>query len=352
MGLQISHFVQRRLPFIQTAGCSNPLKEVYHRRVRAALIPFIVCVAAAQSPIRVPVRLVSVPTLVLSPQSRVVNGLAAKDFVVRDNGFVQKVQLQTDGAPPSIVIAIQSNAAVTDYVSFVRKTGTLIESLLLGEGGRAAVLSYADNVKVIEPFGTNDLPGAMRNVNTQGTGSRMVDAGMKAVNLLKNEDRTRPRFLLFIGQSEDSGSEAKLPDLEKSAEAESVTIHCLTLPVMGQRFVADTFSLRGKPEDRGGFVASADLTKLVPAMRKVKRRASAEDPFSVLASATGGTQIHFRKQTQLENGLIAMGTAIRSSYLLTYPPSSTDAGYHKIAVSVDIPGDQVYSRPGYWSSGE
>jgi hypothetical protein len=121
---------------------------------------------------------------------------------------------------------------------------------------------------------------------------------------------------------------------------------------MGKRFVADTFSLRGKNEDRGGFVASADLMKLVPALRKAGRQADGGDAFSLLAVGTGGTQIHFRKQEQLENALIAMGTAIRSSYLLTYTPRIVDAGYHRLSVTVDVPGDAVYSRPGYWLQGE
>ena len=87
-------------------------------------------------------------------------------------------------------------------------------------------------------------------------------------------------------------------------------------------------------------------------MRKAGRQAAGVDPFSVLASATGGTQVHFRSQQQLENDLIAIGTAIRSAYLLTYAPHGAGPGYHALSVTVNVPGDKVYSRPGYWRDSE
>jgi VWFA-related protein len=314
--------------------------------------PWAIYAQEADAPIRVPVRLVLVPTLVFSPEGTVVSGLETKDFSVLDNGIPQNIELQSENTPPSVAVAIQTNEAVSDYLPFVKRTGALVENLLVCEEGRLAVLTYNNDVTVIKPFGSGDGSAAMKKIETRGTNAHMVDAGLKAVSLLKQEERSRPRVLLLIGQPEDFGSEAKLASLQKSAEEENVTIHCLALPTAGKKFVAETFSLRGKNEDRGGFEASADLTKLVPALRRAGRRSAGEDAFSLLARATGGTQIGFRKQEQLENGLIALGTAIRSQYLLTYAPRSDEAGYHRLSVTVDVSGDKVYSRPGYWARGE
>jgi len=72
------------------------------------------------------------------------------------------------------------------------------------------------------------------------------------------------------------------------------------------------------------------------------------DPFSVLTAATGGTQMHFRKQGELEGAIAALGVQLRSAYLLSYYPSSTEAGYHTIHVDVNVPGAKAWSRPGYW----
>jgi hypothetical protein len=75
------------------------------------------------------------------------------------------------------------------------------------------------------------------------------------------------------------------------------------------------------------------------------------DPFSLLTVATGGLQIHFRKQNQLENAIIAMGDALRSRYVLSYTPDPDNIGYHKILVQVGVPGVTVYARPGWISDG-
>jgi len=69
--------------------------------------------------------------------------------------------------------------------------------------------------------------------------------------------------------------------------------------------------------------------------------------FSLLTIATGGIQLHFRRQNQLENAIIGLGDALRSRYFLSYRPDRYDPGYHKIAVRVDVPAAAVYARPGY-----
>jgi hypothetical protein len=76
--------------------------------------------------------------------------------------------------------------------------------------------------------------------------------------------------------------------------------------------------------------------------------ATGSDPFSILTAATGGTQLHFRKQRQLEDAIADLGIQLRSAYLLSYYPNTQELGYHTVKVEVDVPGAKVYSRPGYW----
>jgi hypothetical protein len=58
-------------------------------------------------------------------------------------------------------------------------------------------------------------------------------------------------------------------------------------------------------------------------------------------------ELPFRKQKQLEDGLIAMGDALRSRYTLSFTPDETESGFHAITVCVDVAGAKVYARPGY-----
>jgi VWFA-related protein len=320
--------------------------------VRSAFILALVPLLAAQqiSTIRVPVRLVTLPALVFSRESRLLPGLQVADFRVLDNGRPQAITLETSSTPVSVAIAIQVSHDVRDYVPFIAKTGSALDALLVGASGEAAVVTYGSEITVVKPFDARDVQSVLRTISPAGRPARMLDAGMRAVNLLSQRPASRDRVLLFIGQPMDSGSESTLASLQASAEKANVAVYALTLPELGKAFVSDTFSLQGlsSREDRGGFKAGVDAAKLISVLNRRTTAVAATDPFSILASATGGTQFHFRKQRQLEDGIGAIGVELRSGYLLSYYPDSAEAGFHSVKIEVDIPGAKVYSRPGYW----
>jgi hypothetical protein len=127
----------------------------------------------------------------------------------------------------------------------------------------------------------------------------------------------------------------------------------MALPELGKVFVSDTFSLQGlsSQADRGGFKAGVDLGRLISTLSRSGAAETRTDPFSILTAATGGSRFHIRKQRELEGALAAMGLELRSAYLLSYAPNSTENGYHTISVEVKVPGAKAYARPGYWWSG-
>lgn len=318
--------------------------------IGATIVP---AVGAQQVPtIRVPVRLVSLPTLVFSKDNRLIPGLQPADFRVVDNGRLQTVTLDTSSRPISVAIAVQANQDVREYVRFIAKAGSVVEALLVGDSGEAAVIAYNGDVSIVKPFDAGDVQSTFAKISATGRQARTIDAGLRAIALLKERPASRTRVLFFIGQPMDSGSESNLASLKERAERENVTIYALTLPQFGKAFVSDTFSLEGVSRaELGGFKAGVDLGKLISVLGRSSSAEKGADPFSTLTAATGGTQIYFRKQRELEGAIAAMGVELRSAYLLSYSPSSTETGYHTISVAVDIPGAKTYSRPGYWLSG-
>jgi VWFA-related protein len=293
-----------------------------------------------------------VPTLVFSKESRLLPDLQNTDFRVLDNGRLQTVTLTASYTPVSVALVIQVNQDVREHIPFIARSGNALDALLVGESGEAAVVTYGSEVTVAKPFNTGDLQSALKSIAANGRRAPMIDAGMRALTLLSARPGSRTRVLVFIGQPMDSGSESTLAALRESVEKENVTVYALALPELGKAFVSDTFSLQGlsSKADRGGFKAGADLGKLVPVLNRTVGAANNADPFSVLTAATGGTQLHFRKQRQLEDAIADIGIQMRTSYLLSYYPDSTEFGYHTVKVEVDIPGAKVYSRPGYWLS--
>ena len=312
-----------------------------------ALAIFAWAGAAQTTTIRVPVRLVTAPTLVFTGDDHLVFGLEERHFHVFDNGHPQRAALDTDYAPVSIALAIQANQAVRSYTRFISKVGSAVEALLVGENGEAAVLAYSGEIKTLKPFESGDVQRAVARIAPFGRRARAIDAGMRAIAMLKERPRGRARVLIFIGQPLDDGSESDVSALREEAERESVAIHVLALPEMGKDFVSDTFSLQGLPRDRGGFRAGVDLGRLVPALSHNAAAQTRSDPFSKLTAATGGTQFHVRTQRELEDGIGLIGVELRSAYVLSFPPASAEHGYHTIRVDVAVPGAKVYARPGY-----
>ena len=315
-------------------------------------VPFLTLVTLRpqQTPtIRVPVRLVSVPTLVASKEGKYVPGLLATDFHLFDNGREKAFTLDTYSASLSLAVAVEVDQNVRDYVPFISRVGNLIESAVAAEGGETALLTYNDEVAVAKSFENGELSVVLRKITPSGHGAKMVDAGMKAVELLATRDPSHSRVLLLIGQPVDDGSKGKVDELLVKAEEYNVQIYTLRLPLLNKAFVSDSFQLRGLPDQgwHGGYQASIELTRAIPALRHAAKAGDQKDPFSFLAIATGGLQLSFRKQGQLENDLIAMGDALRSRYVLNFVPESDSVSYHRIKVTASIPGATVYARPGY-----
>jgi VWFA-related protein len=304
-------------------------------------------IGAQQMPtIRVPVRLVNLPTLVFSSENRLLTSLQMHDFRVLDNGRPQTASLDPSVAPVSVVFAIQANLEVREYVPFIAKVGSAVEALLVGESGEAAVVTYASEVEVVKPFDEGDVQKTLKKITASGKPARMIDAGTRALSLLAGRPGSRSHVLIFIGQPMDRGSESDLALLRADAEKENVMVFALVLPEFGKSFVSDTVSLQGAP--KGGIKTGVDLGRLVSALNRSSHAEASVDPFSILTNATGGTQLHFRKQGELEAAIAAIGVELRSAYVLSYRPDSEAAGYHTIKVEVDVPGARVYSRPGYW----
>ena len=324
--------------------------------IRLAAASILLCACAAAQTflppvvIRVPVRVVTAPTLVFDRGGGLVPGLEQTDFQLFDNGRPQRVDLDPRVDPVSVVVAIQMNHDVRAYLPFIARVGSVVEALLVGATGEGAVIAYNTDVTVLKPFDSGDIQLAMRTLAPSGVRAHMYDAVARAIGMLKRRAASRNRVIVLIGQPADDGSETALADLRQQAERSYISIYTLTLPEFGRSFVSDSFLLEGPAgsADRGGFKASVDLGKLASVIDRSGAVATHADAFSVLAAATGGTQIRFRRQAELEGGLAAIGVELRSSYLLSYSPDHADPGYHAINVQVNREGARTYARPGYW----
>ena len=289
---------------------------------------------------RVPVRLVIAPTSVTDKDGRFINGLNEEDFTLYDNDVQQQIHEDADFLPISLAVAIQNNNALEGFLPQIHQLGPLLGTLVVGEGGEAAILTFNQKVELIQDF-TGDLgrlSHALKLVDTSFSKSHLIDATLQSIRLLKSRPPERRRILLLISETRDQGSESKLRDAVAEAEVNNILIYSMNI---SRAHAASTIFPGG---------LSLDLIALIKEIYSDIKTAVVENPLSVLTRYTGGRQYNFYKQHAFEDAVTKIGEEIHGQYLLGYTPSNIkEQGYHKIRVELNRPEYVVRSRPGYYS---
>lgn len=314
-----------------------------------ALLP--VCLLAQTPSFRVPARLVIAPTSVTDSTGRFINGLTASDFSLYDNDVAQKIYEDADFLPISVVVAVQTNLTVEAIQPRVRELGPLLGTLVVGEGGEAAILTFDRRAHVVQDF-TSDLgrlTQTFRHIEFTGTDSHLIDAVLQATHLLKQRPLGRRRILLLISETRDQGSESKLRDAVSEAELNNILIYSLNI----SRAHAARQVILPAYNGPAHTALSIDLLAAIKEIYSGAKGLVVENPLSILTRYTGGEQYSFLKRSALENAVIKIGKEIHGQYLLSYTPKDADdTGFHSIRVTCDQPGVRVRSRPGYWAGAQ
>jgi VWFA-related protein len=307
---------------------------------------FAACFLAGQeTTIRTTVPIVVVPVTVTDSKGHFVYGLQSSDFQLLDNGKPLPVRADDPDsgvAPPRLVVLVQTSDLADSALLKIRKTGAMIQQAVLGAKGEAAVLTFSDEVTLVQDFtsSADQLSDTFSDLKRADSGEgRMLDAVVEALNLLANRPGSAAASILVIGENKDRGSKAKLTELVERMQRLPVTVNTLVYSVY-----LTAFTTKGgdyTPPDSGGL-----LNAITETARLGKKNASA-----VLTSATGGQSFRFETQSKLENNLIRMGQEIHSRYLVSFTPEAQQTpSFHSIAITIKgQPQLTVRTRPGYWS---
>ena len=241
--------------------------------------------------IRTNVHLVLAPVTVTDAKGKFVDGLKAEDFVLYDDGVPQR-QLQVDSsdtvlAPVALVVAIQANGISQPALAKIHKIGGMVQPLISGEKGEAAVISYDEEVHVLQEF-THDsskISGAFESVKAETIKrGAMFDAVLQGVKILETAPETYRRLMLIVGESRDRGSKAKLDQAIEAAQRASIAMYPLT-------YSAQTTAWTARPEDDPSLPIDPDYAgAIVEALRLTTRNAADE-----FAKWTGGRHLSFTR---------------------------------------------------------
>jgi VWFA-related protein len=322
----------------------------------------------------VTVRYVLVPTTVLDPDGHgYVNGLGVKDFEVLDNDKPQKINSDFTQQPLSVVLVVQANSEIAPLLPTIKKSGLLLQGLVTGQEGDAAILAFDHRMQVMQDF-TDDagkLDDAMHKITSGSSTAALVDAVMKADEMLRRHDQQnkRRRVIILMSRNIDKGSEAKLQESVRRMQFDNVIVYSVDISRVKTALLKKPDfpgrqnggvppealpDMRGTPHSETTVIQQENGNALngVPTVYRGIRDLFKKTPAEAFASFTGGNVYSFSNQRGLEDAITDIGKDLNSQYLLSYSPNDTkEPGFHHIQVTVDRPGLKVRTRPGYWWGG-
>jgi VWFA-related protein len=236
-----------------------------------------------------------------------VAGLTARDFELRDNGVLQRVELVDVGEVPiNAVLALDTSASITGK----RKTDLVAAGEALIDGlkpvDRAALTTFSHAVTPAMAL-TSDFSAVREELN--GIAPRGQTSVMDGVYVALTSTLDQSgRFLIVVcTDGSDTTSWLKPSEVLDAAKRANGVVYAVT---------------------------AGDA----------KRSAALKD----LADATGGQVMPVKSSTELRETFQRILSEFRSRYVLAYSPEGVEpGGFHRLEISVPRRRVTVKARPGY-----
>jgi hypothetical protein len=172
--------------------------------------------------------------------------------------------------------------------------------------------------------------------------------------LLKLQSASFRRIILLLSQSQDDGSTAHAEDVVRSLAESGTTIYSLTfspekIPLKSRPARGARRSPLSVPSPENAIVGSTLNPSIPIGIVKVMR----EDTTAEVAALSGGEQLRFHDEEELEHSFAILARDIHNGYTLNFYPSSHQAGFHTIMVRIvgEQPRLAVKARASYWLDG-
>jgi VWFA-related protein len=290
---------------------------------------------SAQHPeLKTSTSVVLAPTVVRDQSGKFVRGVPAEDFLLFDNGARRPVNLEPETMPVALVLALQATFDARKPLDRMRKAVSLFGPLVVGEGGKAALLAIRDDVQVAAPFTSHfvRIERAASGLEARGDGCSFVDAVKVGGEMLREQPVERRKVIIVMAEARDRTSSADLQSTLLMLQRYNTTVYALTYSPGLMQF--------GKEVPTAPNVFEAVL--------KQGRVAD------VFALATGGRHDSFFRQNTVERLIAEIGEELHAQYILSFAPVAGEAqGFRILRASVsNRPELNVRTRSGYWPTAD
>ena len=329
--------------------------------------------------IRVQANLVTAPVTVINSKGDFVFDLEEKDFEVLDNGVRQRIeQFSLEQHKLLAVIVVEANSTSAPLLGEIRPLGPVFSSLMLGPQGEAAVVTYGDQIRVVQELtpDSNELESALRGLEARGSSANLNDALARAISLLENQPKENRRVIVAFSEGHDLGSETRKEEVVQRAVNAGITIYGVGFspgrallarqpkapppnPIdvnMGRPAAPNQAPLPSNVENNwpaSGETPTLPIVPLILAGGEMIRSTVAKSALEFYAGYTGGVCYAHWSTKGVQDELNRVASEIQSQYEIAYVPHAppSENGFHRIQVHVDRSGVKVRTKAGYFLGG-
>lgn len=283
---------------------------------------------APQSPVfKSGTSLVALNVIVTDKNKEFASGLSRDDFEVYEDGVRQDVQFfAATEVPLDLILLIDGSASMNEKVSFVHKAASGFIDTMRPED-RAAVVSFADGVRVLQPL-TSDRARVRAAIDQ--TGAKGATALHNAIYVSLKEfgrpaaaaGEVRRQAIAVLSDGEDTSSLLSFDDVLDMAKRSGVSIYTIGLK-----------NAMDRPSGQRRYFSQADY-----AMKQ-------------LAVETGARPFFPESVAELNDVYAAIASELASQYSIGYVPRNVrdDGKYRRVIVRVaNRPELKPRTRTGYF----
>jgi Ca-activated chloride channel family protein len=320
----------------------------------SALLCFNAVRISAQA-IRVQVDMVSLPVVVTDENGRYVTNLRSEDFKVLDDGVLQEIAgFAAVTEPVSVALMLDTSGSTEFQLERIRDEAILFVKSLKPEDS-VAILSFADQVQLLEPFSIyqEKNPEAIRRIKPGGLSAVYEAVWLAIENVLKYEYGRKALVLFSDGVDNRSETVSREETLDLARRTES-PIYCVYFNTDEDRYKRMPPIIDPFVEPLQGFHWRSQWPPFGRPRGPGKKHpeyAAGYDYLGQLAHYSGGLLMDTKGMEDLRSAFQRVVRELSSQYSVGYYPNNLkhDGKLHKVEVRVNRPGLKARTRQGYFA---
>jgi Ca-activated chloride channel family protein len=302
--------------------------------------------------IQIKVEMVSIPVVVTDATGGHVQDLKREDFQVFEDGVRQEIAgFAAVEEPISVALTLDTSGSTEFQLNRIRQEATRFVQLLRQEDS-IAIVSFADDVQLLEPFNIyhKKNPEVLRELKPGGLSAVYEAVWLSIEQVLKLEYGRKALVLFSDGVDNRSETVTEEETLELSRKTES-TIYCIYFNTNKDRFKRMPGVIDPLLEDTSTrFTSQWPPVKIPTGRGKNPEYAAGREYMIKLARYSGGILVDASRIDNLGTAFSRIAEELRSQYSLGYYPKDTkhDGRFRRLEVKVNRPGITARTKEGYY----